>query len=392
MPAMRFRIRRRTWWLAAALAAACSSGQQMRPFPQTSYAGDEPAVLTAHWHDDFAFVDARIGDRPPRRFLLDTGASVVLLDPRTTDALGLSRVAAAADLGGAGDSSTRVTSVVPIDELHCGPLRLSHFDAMELDLSGLRRVLGHPLDGILPATAFRNVVLVVDYPQRRIEVRPAVATAPAPGSLPLREGALPLVPLRLGEREVDVLLDSGSAGFVTLPDALGWPRRGGAAVTGRQRTIAGDQPVWSVRFDGDIDWAGHRLAQPVVEVGTSPRAAVGAELLRHFRVELDQTNRAVRFERSTTEPIASPAFRSIGAGLLHDASHWTVGYVLPDSPAAQVGLREGDRIAAIDGVRIGAMTRGEFRRLLSASESVRLTLLRGDATEEIRVSVAVLVP
>jgi regulator of sigma E protease len=59
-----------------------------------------------------------------------------------------------------------------------------------------------------------------------------------------------------------------------------------------------------------------------------------------------------------------------------------VGWVLPGSPAAQAGIREGDRIIRIDGIEDPTWEQLEPRVALSPNQPLRITLLRaGQALE-----------
>jgi regulator of sigma E protease len=59
-----------------------------------------------------------------------------------------------------------------------------------------------------------------------------------------------------------------------------------------------------------------------------------------------------------------------------------VGWVLPDSPAAKAGIREGDRIIGIDGIENPTWEQVEPRVALSPNQPLRVTVLRnGNALE-----------
>jgi hypothetical protein len=67
----------------------------------------------------------------------------------------------------------------------------------------------------------------------------------------------------------------------------------------------------------------------------------------------------------------------------------TVSGVLPKAPAAQAGLRQGDRITAVEGKEVGSsaeVLRQAAR--VTAGETVRLTVDRGGQTREITVTAA----
>ncbi|MBI3645403.1 MAG: RIP metalloprotease RseP, partial [Acidobacteriales bacterium] len=63
-----------------------------------------------------------------------------------------------------------------------------------------------------------------------------------------------------------------------------------------------------------------------------------------------------------------------------------VGWVLPDSPAAKAGIREGDRIIGIDGIENPTWEQVEPRVALSPNQALRLTVLRAGQTWETTVT------
>ena len=92
---------------------------------------------------------------------------------------------------------------------------------------------------------------------------------------------------------------------------------------------------------------------------------------------------------------AGPVFNMIGAFLILACSLLsfgfpvltpTIGQVEPGSPAAEAGLRPGDRIAAIDGVVVERWEDLPSRLEGKAGSPVRVTVLREDAQVELSVT------
>ena len=63
-----------------------------------------------------------------------------------------------------------------------------------------------------------------------------------------------------------------------------------------------------------------------------------------------------------------------------------VGWVLPDSPAAKAGIKEGDRIIRIDGIEDPTWEQLEPRVALSPNQPLRITLLRAGQTLDTTVT------
>jgi predicted aspartyl protease len=208
----------------------------------------------------------------------------------------------------------------------------------------------------------------------------------------LRSASLPYVPLRVGGYEVDLLLDSGSDEFLTLPDQVAKPRRGRLVETGKARAIGGDVFTHQVRLDAKLDFAGHALVDPIVEVVQGREGTVGTALLRHFRIAIDQRHGCVTFSRACVEAVRSPPLRGMGIGLLRDGTHWTVAYLLEGTPGVAAGMQVGDEVVAIGGVAVGELSKGQYEQLLVEQDVLRLRVCAGSEVREVDVPVAVLVP
>ena len=355
-------------------------------------------MLPTKWVDDVAFVAVAINGKPAGRFMLDTGADAVVLTRATIDSLELPRVVIGDDknkivVAGAGNTQVASTGGAAVAELRCGPLVLRNLDALEADTTTFSRALGCPVAGVLPVTAFRDVVLTIDYVARRVEVaEPPGETPRGSNTLPLGPASVPIVPMRIGSAEVSLLIDSGSDEYLTLPDNMARSRRGQAVETGKARAIGGDVSTRHARLNARLDLAGHVLEDPVVEVVQDSAGAIGTELLRHFRVVIDQPHGCVTFSRASDQPLRSPPVRRTGLGLLRDGSHWTVAYLLAGTPAVTTKVRVGDEVVAVDGVAVGDLSRRQYARLVDERDVLRFRVRAGNNLREVDVPVAVLVP
>lgn len=357
------------------------------------------AQLDARWEHHFALVNVRLDGGPERRFLLDTGASAVVVAQSLVDELQLPTLALDPAKGGfllqgADDSSAWVQRIVPLHELQCGPLAMREVDAMVVDLATLQQVCGHSIAGVLPATMFRDCVLTIDYPGRRVDVARLDTVAPADlgdGTVELRGGSLPRIELAIDGKPLPVLIDTGSSGLLALPDSLPLAFATPPRETGKQMTIGGMLPSFQVRLRNDVGWAGHVLRTPIVDLQSEDSATVGTEVLSHFRVVLDQSRRRVTFARSSHEPIRFAPVRGQGFGFNIAADAWTVVYVLAGTPAAKAGLRKGDRIVAIDGSPVAGRSRADHAEAMASKAATTLRVQRaGEAERDVLVPVVVL--
>lgn len=121
----------------------------------------------------------------PLHFLVDTGASVSVMNLTTAKRLGLklgtkARVTAVA---------TNLTGYWPVKlPAHAGALRLPG-EYLALDLGKLSGSCGRPVDGLIGADFFRNRVVEIDYAARTLRVLASSPPADATNAVPLESHA-----------------------------------------------------------------------------------------------------------------------------------------------------------------------------------------------------------
>jgi len=393
---------RRLFVCAALAAASCAGGAPPRPawarIAEPTHVTTTVAIPTS-WDVGIPIVEASIDGHGPLRFLLDSGASGLLIDRRVADELKLDLVDLTQDGAGAnsfdaGEGTFAIRHAARIHEFRAGPLVDRDREALVVDLSLMERASGARIDGALPAAMFRGGLLTVEHGR-------GDATF-GPGELPPADGKEVLtieyddrcyVTLDVGGHRCPVLIDTGNDGFMHVPAALETSLRfhQPPAIVGRFATLAGITPRRAARIDGTIMWGACQVADPVVELSAANYGNVGMEFLREFRVTFDFANRRVRFERAAGAPVRSPPVRSPGAGFLHDEGAWTVGYVLAGGPAERADLRAGDRVVAIDGRPASDVGTVEYEEMLATRAGITLRVVRDGAAREVVVAITTLV-
>ncbi|MBL8615839.1 MAG: aspartyl protease family protein [Deltaproteobacteria bacterium] len=129
------------------------------------------------------FVEAELGDGVPRLFLVDTGASISVLNPEVAAALGIDGGPTTGELVGLGGRARYRLAQVPT--LHLGPFSLDGVD-FAVGHSGLPRRAGLvPIDGIIGNNVWGEFQFVVDYPANLLELhRPNTLRLP-PDAVPM---------------------------------------------------------------------------------------------------------------------------------------------------------------------------------------------------------------
>jgi hypothetical protein len=337
--------------------------------------GDVPVQLT----QGHVYVPVAVGKSAPVWFLLDSGAAVTAVAQTTAEALHLS----ADERGQARGVGTAIVET-------------SVFHDVELDVRGnvlrVRRLVGVPMtepslaegraiDGILGRSIIEQAVMTIDYEHAVLRfgeasippgavVVPVTFNAGRPvvaAELTLKDGRT--LPMRM-------LLDTGARSILVnrpfaekhgiyeaLAPSISGPFSVGLGGESRQRMGRAKRFAFAgFTFDAPIVAAAEDRAGAAAAADLD--GLIGGEVLRRFTLTLDYAHSRLCLAPNggLREPfdtgMSGAGFKS--ADLKFDRV--LVRYVLPGSPAAEAGLREGDEIVGVDGERV---TMQQLRALFS---------------------------
>jgi len=275
-------------------------GAPPRPFDRSEMtsASTEVPMLSA----ENVLVEVRIDGKGPYRFALDTGAAGGgRIGSALAKDLGLKVVGQAM----AGDPSGK--NVERIDIVEAGTLAVGDatFSAVKLPVRDLPAAPGRTqpeFDGVLGIGLFRDYLLTLDYPARRVRIEK--------GELPPADGrevlgfedryGIPSIKLQVGDLEVAADVDSGNMrGELVLPASyIGKvPLEKDPVVVGRGRTGFNEFEIKQAPLKGAVRIGSQSVERPLVDfVEVFPHANVGHAFLRRFAVTIDQKNHRIRFK------------------------------------------------------------------------------------------------
>ena len=240
------------------------------------------------------YVQVMVNGRGPFRFIVDTGTGgEALISPELADRLALpsAGIALLTDPTGQGE---RRTPMVQIDSLQIGAVEFTAVKAVRHNIaSGDGTCMG-----ALGFTLFRDYLLTLDYPNRKMTLaRGALALGGDGAILPFRmpEG-VPIATLHIGELQVEAQFDSGGAGL-SLPERLA-PRLKflkGPEIFGKGESLSTRFQVKAAKLAADVQLGPYTFAQPFVEINPAfPLANFGSVPMQNFAITFDQQKLLMR--------------------------------------------------------------------------------------------------
>lgn len=323
--------------------------------------------------------DVFVNGSGPFKFLLDTGSSGTHISTRLAGELKLARTGRKVNFRNAAGESVD-SQVVRLGSLRLGDAEFVRFEA-------LARPFRAGLDGIVGYDRLREVLVTLDFPNRRLIIQD--------GSLPLAdgrevlpvEGDVPQLWVWFGGERVKLLIDSGSNGAFMLPEAAAAKLRLLDSRAAAWMSIAGSQDCLRcqvTRFDGNVQIGGHVVEKPVVEVIPSGAAVVGTKVLKHFEVTFDAANARVRLARQGDGPIHIPG--SWTFGLLFGVRGSTVTIADLDRTLAPEKVMIGDRVVTVNDHPVGEI---DLQAVMDQHETVKLELMRNGRRFSVDVSASI---
>jgi len=309
--------------------------------------------------------------------VFDTGGSGLFIDPDSLERLSGRRIA----------PGTRVR----MEGVSAAGLEFSKFRPEVREMDHLAVALGRGYDVFLPFFAFRDFLLVLDYPAREMRLERGELPQPDGTTLFSARGTdrRPWIEVDLGATTRRLLIDSGSNGRIALRDLYGLSWQTPPLPLKVSATFRGDRHNPIGRIADTIEVANLVFHQPIVSI-TDDTELIGAEILKHFKVTFDQKNRRVRFEPGASGPVRMAPERGTGAVFRADpAGFFETVRVLPDTPAERAGINVGDRIVRFNGEPVPA--RGCRALDEPSRDSMVLGVSRGGAVDQITVPVVDLI-
>jgi PDZ domain/Aspartyl protease len=400
----------RTLCLCLLLAAALVSSARAQGAASnlTFLDGKDSFTVPFELVDNRIFVDVWLDGRGPFKFILDTGGDGIL-SQEAAARVG-ARHGEETEGRGAGESVVKAWQT-SVGETRLGGLALKDQPFTVFDFSDLRHVFGaRRFDGVIGLSVFSRSVVRVDYERLRLTfTRPENFSYSGAGlAVPFeRERLIPVIRGEVDGIQARFGLDTGDRSALTLkgPFVEGHGLR--EHYTPRVEAVTGFGIGGPIRAQvvrvGSLKFGGFEIRGPVTRLSLQKGGAfaaadvagnIGGAILKQFTVTFDYTRRRIYFEKNGGYGQRDTYDRAgLWLSQAADGRAFEVFDVVARGPAAEAGLKAGDRVLRIDGRGIDSLPLIEARTELKDArrKSVRLTVQDGARTREVVVKLRDLV-
>jgi len=376
---------------AAEVNPTITEGAFTKPAPAaadfTIAAGATSTTVGFELVNNHIYIPVTLNGRGPYRLLCDTGGANVLT-PELAAELGVKSEGALQGRG-VGEKSEDF-ALSRLDTVQIGDATIRSQLAVVFPLSQLSDVEGIPCRGLVGYEVFKRFVVTVDYQRGTLTLtEPSTFAYRGSGTVvpftfnehvPQVEGSIDGIPGRFD-------IDTGSRASVDL--LAPFVERNGLAAHFPARVAmvtgwgVGGPARGEVARAKSLRLGGVEVADPVVVLSAQKKGAfsdpyvagnVGGNVLRRFTVTFDYARKQIIFERNASFG-APDVFDRSGMWINASGDAFTVVDAVAGGPAAEAGVKVGDRIVAVDGVPAAKVRLPDLRlRLRSDHPGTRVTL------------------
>jgi hypothetical protein len=386
--------------LALAVAPALASVP-----PETAVAPRPVVTIPFELINRHIYIPVRVNGSRPLSFVLDTGASVGMIDLDLAKELGL-RLEGEVGIGGAGAIRRTGAFVRDASWTLAGLDGFSQPVKIAAPLAQLAPFSGRDFDGILGGDFIQEFVVEVDYAARELRFHDRkgfVYRGPGTGIPIVRQHGHPILeaevtPVGGAPIEGKFVVDIGASSPLSLhsPFVKEHALRNARVPTIRTMGAGGAGGAVSGRTGrvAALKIGPYTLKSPLAiftqdEKGAfaSPRIQgnIGQPLISRFRIFLDYERDRIIFEPTPgfeapfDRAFSGVAFEALGK----DYETLRVRDVLEDSPASEAGIRVDDVVTAVDDRTASEISLSDLLEMLEKPIARRLTIRRGNETRTV---------
>jgi hypothetical protein len=344
------------------------------------------ARLPFRYDDKHVWLTASLNGGPPEDFLLDTGASVTVIDSASAARYGmkLEGLMQAQGAGAAGGASfSQVDSLRVAGPDGDGVTLIGQKVAVLSVNPHLEPFFWKPIVGILGYDFISRFVVEIDFASQTLVLHdPKTFTYQGKGqAVPLTmAGNIPVVKAKIDDTfEGEFRLDVGSGSTVDIHTPFARENKmkermaktlvvTGGGFGGTFQSTIGRMKKMEI---GPFSWTDPLISLSGAETGglasEDYAGNIGNQILDRFKCTFDYERRVVYLEPSARYG-ERDRFTMAGVSVVKHAGEYSVAQVLPGSAAEAAGLKAGDRVVALDGKPIASYGAGDLGRMFESAK------------------------
>jgi predicted aspartyl protease len=259
------------------------------------FAGDSIALpLKANEVHPRVIVDFDDGEQ--HEFIVDTGASVNVIDSSIAESLGL-EVVGETEIGAPGGPQIP-SKIVIVPLARVGNVTIKNAEFVTMDVKGFSRGTTH---GVLGVGLFSDYLVTFNRGAGLIKLSHDDLSANAPGVLPYdpSNGQIE-IKIDVAGTTVAAHIDTGSMGEFMLPGEMMESLSLQKTQSERKaKLVGGNRDIKFAQLNGSIRFAGFQFDDPGIAFMTpSPGAGnIGSRILGDYIVSIDQKNELIEFRQ-----------------------------------------------------------------------------------------------
>jgi predicted aspartyl protease len=345
---------------------------------EVTFAGEQ-TLLQLQEKEVHARLTVDLGDGEEYVFLVDTGASVNVIDTTVAESLGY-EVVGETEIGAPGGPQIP-SKIVSVPTAHIGDTTISGAEFVTMDILGFS---GGRMHGVIGVGLFSDYLVTFDRGAGHIKLSRAALSSEQHGVVAYDPADSQIeIGITVAGKPAVAHIDTGSMGEFMLPgDMMASLPLEKSDSTMKAKLVGGERDIQFAELQGSVEFAGMEFVKPNVAFMTPSTGSgnIGSGILSNYVVSIDQKNHLIAFQEPADGGVAAEANKPRRIGVQFKgapgASELGIAAVGPGSIGEQAGLLANDVLLGINGNSMQHYNMHELGALFGSKETLQLEIRR----------------